>query len=347
MLQEPVVKFSKSGASEHANQAKCWLLYVTVIVTGGLISSCGLSEDDSPDANSSEMAEAIPLDTASKPPATTPRREVELVESGGTLTVPVVINDTIKLGFVLDSGASDVQIPADVAQTMLRSGTLDRSDFLGQRTYRLADGSTLPSYIFRIRSLRVGDVVVPNVTGAIAPPDGELLLGQSFLSRLTSWSIHNGKRVLALGAVKQGGDAVPVHQVAPEAPISERNSDYGGDATALAAHFFSVGSQNDLMPIRNLYPPNVQYYGKAQGVDQILTEKRNYIRRWPVRNYVIDPNSLTSSCNEAQNCSISGTVSWSASDPASGRNASGMAEFHLIFADGLVVAEGSKVTSRD
>lgn len=320
--------------------------FSVVIAVLGVLSSCAPPENQSPDTHPSEAAIAS-SSPENEAPVAIPSSEVALVESGGTLTVPVEINETIRLGFVLDSGASDVQIPADVAQTMLRSGTLDRSDFLGQRTYRLADGSTLPSYIFRIRSLRVGNVVVPNVTGAIAPPDGELLLGQSFLSRLTSWSIDNGKRVLALGAVKQGGGAVPIQQVAATAPISNSNGDYKGDATALAAHFFSVGGQNDLTPIRNLYAPNVQYYGKAQGVDQILAEKRNYLRRWPVRNYVIDPNSLTSSCTEAQNCSVSGTVSWSASDPVSGRNASGMADFHLIFADGLVIAEDSKVTARD
>lgn len=142
-------------------------------------------------------------------PRVTPPSEVALEDSGGTFTVPVVINDAIKLGFVIDSGASDVQIPADVVATMVRSGTLDRSDFLGQRTYRLADGSTLPSYISRIRSPRVGDVVVLNVTGLIASADGELLLGQSFLSHLSSWSIDNGRQMLALGAVKPGGDAVP------------------------------------------------------------------------------------------------------------------------------------------
>lgn len=312
-----------------------------------VLASCAPRENQSPDTPSSEVAITAPSSTADEAPAASASSEVTLVESGGTLTVPVEINETIKLGFVLDSGASDVQIPADVAQTMLRSGTLDRSDFLGQRTYRLADGSTLPSYIFRIRSLRVGNVVVSNVTGAIAPPDGELLLGQSFLSRLRSWSIDNGRRVLALGAVKPSGGAVPLQQVAAAGPISASASDFRGDATALAAHFFSVGSQNDLMPIRNLYESNVQYYGKARGVDQILAEKRNYLRRWPVRNYVIDPNSLASSCNETQNCSVSGTVSWSASDPASGRNASGMADFRLIFADGLVVAEDSNVTSRN
>ena len=33
---------------------------------------------------------------------------------GGTYVVPVLINDAITLDFVVDSGAADVSIPADV-----------------------------------------------------------------------------------------------------------------------------------------------------------------------------------------------------------------------------------------
>jgi predicted aspartyl protease len=117
---------------------------------------------------------------------------------GGTYVVPVLINKAITLNFVIDSGASDVSIPADVVWTLVRSGTLQRSDFIGTQTYRLADGSTVPSTTFRIRSLTMNNVVIENVTGSIAPVAGELLLGQSFLSRFKSWSIDNAKQALVL-----------------------------------------------------------------------------------------------------------------------------------------------------
>jgi predicted aspartyl protease len=91
-----------------------------------------------------------------------------------------------------------VSIPADVVLILVRSGTLQRSDFIGTKTYRLADGSTVPSTTFRIRSLTMNNVVIENVTGSIAPVAGELLLGQSFLSRFKSWSIDNAKQALAL-----------------------------------------------------------------------------------------------------------------------------------------------------
>ena len=82
--------------------------------------------------------------------------------------------------------------------TLWRTGTVNTTDFIGERTYALADGSTMPSKTFRIRSLTVGDKIVENVTGSVAPIKGELLLGQSFLSRFRSISIDNTKHALIL-----------------------------------------------------------------------------------------------------------------------------------------------------
>ncbi|MFL5268324.1 MAG: hypothetical protein ACJ8AH_17315 [Stellaceae bacterium] len=53
------------------------------------------------------------------------------------------MNGAMTLRFVLDSGASDVLIPADVFLTLLRTGTVSESDFLGSQIYSLADGSKL------------------------------------------------------------------------------------------------------------------------------------------------------------------------------------------------------------
>jgi clan AA aspartic protease (TIGR02281 family) len=121
-----------------------------------------------------------------------------MVSEGGTFVVPVRINDQITLNFVVDSGASDVTIPNDVVSTLVRTGTITDADFLGKQTYRLADGSTVPSQRFAIRSLTVGDKTLKNVVGSISPSASDLLLGQSFLSRFKSWSIDNDRRALIL-----------------------------------------------------------------------------------------------------------------------------------------------------
>ena len=70
--------------------------------------------------------------------------------------------------------------------------------FIGKQNYKLADGSTVPSPTFRIRSLTVNKVEIGDVKGTVAPVAGDLLLGQSFLSRFKSWSIDNARQALVL-----------------------------------------------------------------------------------------------------------------------------------------------------
>ena len=64
-----------------------------------------------------------------------------------------------------------LSIPVDVVLTLLRTETITDADFLGKQTYRLADGSTIPSQRFVIRTLKIGDKTLENVVGSIAPVD--------------------------------------------------------------------------------------------------------------------------------------------------------------------------------
>jgi hypothetical protein len=123
---------------------------------------------------------------------------IPLIHEHGTLQVPVVINGKISLNFTIDSGATDVSIPASIFSTLIRNGTVSREDFLDKRMYKLADGSGEISQRFRIRSLRVGKLEVRDVIASVGDTGGLLLLGQSFLSRLKSWSIDNERQTLLI-----------------------------------------------------------------------------------------------------------------------------------------------------
>ena len=119
---------------------------------------------------------------------------ISLRSIGGMHVVPVRINDAITLNFIVDSGASVVSIPANVVSRL----ALTDADFIGQRTHQLADGSTTVMKTFRIRSLKVGDTVVENVIGSVAPAQALPLLGQPFLRQFRSWSIDNATHELLL-----------------------------------------------------------------------------------------------------------------------------------------------------
>ncbi len=124
--------------------------------------------------------------------------EIKLERADGALYVPVLIDNAVTLKFVVNSGATDVTISSDVAQTLTRMGKLSRADYLGHGDFILADGSHLPSQLFVIRSLKVGDCELHDVTAVITNSRGSLLLGQSFLRRFKSWSIDNRRGVLVL-----------------------------------------------------------------------------------------------------------------------------------------------------
>ena len=127
------------------------------------------------------------------------REVIPLVADRGTFVVPVLINGAITLNFMVDSGASTVSIPSDVVSTLIRGKTIDIDrDFTETANYMLADGTVVPSQNFIIKSLRIGNYSIENVSGIIAPAKGSLLLGQSVLSCFKSWSIDNQREVLIL-----------------------------------------------------------------------------------------------------------------------------------------------------
>ena len=157
-------------------------------------------------------------------PAAAERIQLELEH--GTYVVPVRINGSIILPFVLDTGASEVSIPADVFLTLTRTKTVTMNDFIGVGTYILADGSEQPSERFILHELRVGDHIIRNVVANVAPIKGDPLLGQSFLSKLPAWTIDNAHHALVLNdeAGPVGGQqlatvGVPTPQPQRTAPV--------------------------------------------------------------------------------------------------------------------------------
>jgi clan AA aspartic protease (TIGR02281 family) len=125
---------------------------------------------------------------------------IQLRKHVGGYLVTGRINDAVSVDFVLDTGASDVLIPEEVAQALVRAGKLDRGDYLGTRTYVLADGSRVPSKRILLRQLTVGGQTVNNVTASIGRGRSQPLLGQSFLSKFPSWTLDNERHVLVLAS---------------------------------------------------------------------------------------------------------------------------------------------------
>ena len=155
-------------------------------------------------------------------------------------------NGAITLNAIIDSGAADVSVPADIVSTLIRTKTVSEEDFLGVQTYVLADGTEVPSPRFRIRSLKVGNKTLENVTAHIASGNADILLGQSFLSRFKSWSVDNDRHVLILRwDCRSGGRDCHGH------PPFKRG--YGST---------TVGTRNGGDVIRMAFPPEWHTLGR-------------------------------------------------------------------------------------
>ena len=158
-----------------------------------------------PPINTTASEASLPKVVAAAPPLSPVENQksssvvlARLKEDSGIFVVPVEINGAITLDFAVDSGAATVTIPADVYYTLVRTGTIKDSDVIDQRTVVLADGSQTKLPSFTIRSLKIGDKIIENVKATVLPLEGQLLLGQSFLTRFKSWSLDNTKHVLLL-----------------------------------------------------------------------------------------------------------------------------------------------------
>src|SRR5437588_8884499 len=86
--------------------------------------------------------------------------EIPLGTSGGIYTVPVQINGSITMQFLVDPGAGVVVIPLSVVRNLIANGTTTENDVIGIGTAQLADSSLYLTARVRLRELRIGDTIV-------------------------------------------------------------------------------------------------------------------------------------------------------------------------------------------
>ncbi|MGE5271421.1 MAG: TIGR02281 family clan AA aspartic protease [Thiohalocapsa sp.] len=124
--------------------------------------------------------------------------EIQLGTSGGIFTVPVQINGSVTMQFLVDPGAGVVVIPVSVLRQLVANGTVTDSDVIGVGTAELADSSLYLTARVRLHELRIGDIAVRDVTAAVAPGLSQPLLGQSFFRRFAAVTFDNRRHVLIL-----------------------------------------------------------------------------------------------------------------------------------------------------
>jgi clan AA aspartic protease (TIGR02281 family) len=127
------------------------------------------------------------------------KKEIQLKEKDGIYSLPVKINNTLTLDFVLDLGAADVNLSQDVFSVLVKAGAIKSSDYIGEQNYQLADGTIIKSNVINLKSLKIGEIEIKDVRASISnSADSPLLLGQSALKKLGKYSIDNTNSLLII-----------------------------------------------------------------------------------------------------------------------------------------------------
>lgn len=80
-----------------------------------------------------------------------------------------------------------------------------------------------------------------------------------------------------------------------------------------------------------IYSEQVVYFGKQTSRAAIVTQLTRFVDRWPIRSYVVRPDSIKVQCdNETSACQISGLIEFSAKSPARNQWSHGVASFDYL-----------------
>ncbi|MCX6244650.1 MAG: retropepsin-like aspartic protease [Bacteroidetes bacterium] len=119
--------------------------------------------------------------------------------NNGQMSVPVVINNTLKINFILDSGASEVNISSVVLLTLIQTGTVDDDDYLGTEKYKLANGSIVQSHRFLLKTLQIGNFLLENIPASVSDSiNSPMLLGQNVLNQFGKITIDQKNNQLII-----------------------------------------------------------------------------------------------------------------------------------------------------
>jgi hypothetical protein len=122
----------------------------------------------------------------------------------------------------------------------------------------------------------------------------------------------------------------------------------------LATRYLQVWSSNGALAVASvprIYRQRVTFYGRSYSHQQLVAEKRQAIRRWPLRRYAHRPGTMRISCDVPQKrCMASSIIDYAVESPARGAANRGAARFALgiDFAgpSPRIFHEGGSVTRR-
>jgi aspartyl protease family protein len=121
------------------------------------------------------------------------KTHVRMIEKNGVRYVPMKINGQ-ELDFVFDTGASSICISTLEALVLIKNGTLNESDIIGEQQFIDASGQISAGTRINLKTVELGGRKLNNIEATVIEnPRAECLLGQTVLSHFGKYTIDNQK----------------------------------------------------------------------------------------------------------------------------------------------------------
>jgi clan AA aspartic protease (TIGR02281 family) len=124
------------------------------------------------------------------------QKVVEMNNINGIYQIPCKVNG-IPMNFIFDTGASDVTISLTEAKFLLKQGLLDKTDFIKNIKYEIANGDIIEGTKINLKTIDIGGIILNNISASVInKQNSPLLLGQSALSKLGQYSINGNQLII-------------------------------------------------------------------------------------------------------------------------------------------------------
>uniref|UniRef100_UPI00404B1F02 retropepsin-like aspartic protease family protein n=1 Tax=Flavobacterium sp. TaxID=239 RepID=UPI00404B1F02 len=120
---------------------------------------------------------------------------IEMQNINGVFHIPCKVNE-VPMKFVFDTGASNVSISSTEAKFLIKQGLISKDDFIETVNYQIANGEIIEGTKIFLRKIEIGDFILENIEATIIhQQNAPLLLGQSAISKLGTYTISNNKLI--------------------------------------------------------------------------------------------------------------------------------------------------------
>ncbi len=119
-----------------------------------------------------------------------PTIQIPLSQKDGVYTLTIYIG-SMRLVYILDSGASETTITSDIERQLIESGLITKDNYLSSGLYKLADGSIIERRRILMPKIKIGSYFVYNIPVTVGTNESPMLLGKNVLDKFKNWSLDN------------------------------------------------------------------------------------------------------------------------------------------------------------